>query len=185
MASTWFPPGLALDVPNPGYGELRLEASAHPFRGEPLVDQDWQSTLTGPQLGEFLTQVTERAFHPEPASGPPGPALPDFVTPAVARAMLPALQQAVLEAVAGGDRFARVFLDNGRPVQPYCVNCGAGSRSTIPGQLPCQWCDQHGHTPFGEGAEVSWSTAQRLHAARMKRWEAAEAARSAVTPMGV
>lgn len=175
MGSKWFPPGWELDVPNPGYGEISIYAYRHPFRGDPPVVEDWLTTLTGPQIGAFLAATTERAFQPDDAPAPDDGVLPSFVTPAVARGLLPHLQQAIIYAVAGVERHVRTYRDDSEPPPaPYCVNCGQGTGYT-PGALPSTWCERHGHTPFGHGAGTRWQTAQYLHRRQAERWEAKQA----------
>lgn len=168
MASTYFPAGWELDVPNPGYGELFVRAPRHPFRGEPLVaDEDWEAELYGPKVGEFLTQVTTHALTVESVAAPAGAMLPGFMSVQVARGLLPSLQEAVLLAVAGTDRHERTFRDADEgPARPLCVHCNEGTHFS-PGALPCPWCEQHGHRAFGMNMR-RWENAQEVY--RLARW---------------
>ncbi len=183
MGTTWFPPGWTLDVPNPGYGELVVEAPRHPHTRPALVVEDWLVQLDGPEIGVFLSQVTAVACDlgdPDPLGGRlgtpergwrPGRPLPSFVTPHVARRLLPALQQAVVYAVAGGERFERTFADADEPPdKPYCVNCGEGS-PYAPGASTSAWCEQHGHHAYGMGAKRRWDIAQQEYRWRREQWE--------------
>ncbi len=170
MATTWFPDGWVLDVPNPGYGELLVQAPRDPYRGAPLVDEDWETTLNGAEVGEFLEGVTARALGPQPSEAS---RLPEFITAPAARALLPTLQKAVVEAVAGGDRFERTFLDPAEPPpRPRCVLCGEGSYDTAEQTVSSDWCDRYGHKAFGMGSETPWETALTRHQWLLRGWEA-------------
>jgi hypothetical protein len=163
------PPGFDLYVDNPGYGEVIVLAVADPDESTPLVDQDWTLSLYGPEIGEFLTQVTGRALGTNPTpSG--GIRLPEFLTAAVARTLLPALQEAVVLAVAGTDRYERTFPDPGEhPPAPLCVHCNLGTYFT-PGALRSAWCDEYGHRAYGVSTE-RWETAQEIHQIRAEAWQ--------------
>lgn len=174
MSITWYPPsGWLIDVPNPGGGEMDLVDLAHPDpdKGPALVTEDWEQTLTGPKIGAFLLAVTDRAFQSDTAAPDADGELPVWLTPAAARTLLPALQQAVVYAVAGGERYDRTWPDEDEPPRaPYCVRCGQGTLYT-PGALPSDWCDRHGHWPFGYRDGTTWDAAQRWHEMDVARWE--------------
>lgn len=168
MGAMWFPDGWELDVPNPGYGELMVYAPTRPYSGRPLVDEDWSTTLNGEDMGKFLRLVTARALEIEP---PMPDDLPAFITVAVARGLLPALQMAVALAMAGGERYDRTFRDSDEaPHEPYCALCGEGTYYT-PGALPSTWCDQYGHTAYGMRVGVKWETAQDIQKSRREWWD--------------
>ena len=169
MSMAIYRPGMELYVDNPGYGELIVVAPAHPYDGRPLVDQDWTLSLYGPEIGEFLSEVTGRALGADPQDSG-GMRLPAFVTAAVARTLLPALQEAVLLAVAGTDRYDRTFPDQDEPPsRPLCVRCNLGTAFS-PGALPSTWCDRYGHRPYGVVTE-RWDTAQEIHQLHVERWQ--------------
>lgn len=171
MSMSWSPDGWAIDVDNPGYGEMIVAAPRHPFSGTPIVVEDWEKELKGPEIGSFLCQITSRAFDDQAPAPAAGEALPAFISPRAARTLLPALQQAVILATAGTDRYDRTFPDEDEaPAEPLCVRCQLGTFYT-PGALPSEWCEQHGHTPFGMGSDTRWSTAQELYQIRRERWD--------------
>jgi hypothetical protein len=58
MGMIFYPAGFELYVDNSGHGELFVVAATEPWNGDPLVHQEWQLDLYGPQLGEFLARVT-------------------------------------------------------------------------------------------------------------------------------
>lgn len=169
MSASFFPPGWALDVPNPGYGEIFIAADRNPFQGEPLVAEDWTDTLVGPEIGVFVAKITTRAF--EPDTDDSATDLPSFVTPAAARQLLPALIRAVALAVGGTDRFERTFHDESEPPDnPLCERCGLGTYFT-PGALPSKYCEEYGHQPYGYGGNVTWDRAQQSYQWAKERWD--------------
>ena len=168
----FYPDGWELAVDNPGYGELLVRALTDPYDCEPLVKQEWSRSFHGPKVGEFLAAVTARAI-----GGTAGKVgyeeLPRFITAEVARTMLPALQSAVLLALAGTDRYERIFPDDQRPSAPLCVRCNLGSDyASVPGVS--QWCQQYGHRPFGTSAP-RWDNVQEMYQLDLARWERAQA----------
>jgi hypothetical protein len=174
VGATFYPAGWTLDVPKPGYGELFVFASRRPDVGPPLVTDDWDTRLDGPEIGEFLTQVTARAAGQEPEPGQTyGATLPPFVTQPVAQSLLPTLQRAVTLAVAGTDRYERIFPDpHSVPPVPYCISCNEGT-SFDRRVLPSAWCDEFGHQAFGMGV-TNWSIAQTIHDLHLERWRRAQ-----------
>lgn len=162
----FYPQGWELSVDNPGFGQIDVLVPAErDSDARPLVVDDWRAELRGPDLGAWLDALTTRAFEPDPAGAPTAP-LPPFVTPAVARGLLPAFQRAVTLAVGGTDRFERVFPDSeDAPAEPLCVRCNKGS-----GFSPPMPCDQVGHTPFGS-RYARWNTAEEVHTHDVRRWE--------------
>jgi len=151
--------GWVIDVENPGYGEVLVGA---PYE---ILDRDWHQTLVGPEIGEFLTEVTARALGGEAGTWAP------FLTTDAARAILPSLQEAALLAAAGTDRYERIFADGeGLPQEPLCSRCNEGTVFT-PGAMPNEDCDRYGHTPFGYDASTRWANAQATHMSRRERWE--------------
>lgn len=176
MSTTWFPPGWILDVDNPGYGELAIYAPTQPLTEPAVVTKDWATTLYGPQLGDFLDAVTRQAIHTDDTR-PGAHPLPAFLTPKVARGLLPRLQQAVLLAVAGGDRFDRTYPDrDDPPPRPLCVRCATGTLFTTE-STHSTWCDQYGHRAYGVVTH-SWEYAHELHERRLRRWESRRASES-------
>lgn len=151
--------GWELDVPNPGYGEVLIYT---PYE---MLDRERHRVLVGPEIGDFLAEVTVRALGGEPTSVAP------FLTEASARAILPSLQRAAILAAAGTDRYERTFSDETEsPQGPLCTHCNEGTYFT-PGAMPNKHCEEYGHTPYGYGAEVRWAAAQTLHTSRRERWE--------------
>ena len=171
MSALFNVPGWELDVDNPGYGELTIAALTDPHDREPLVTQEWRRELNGPNLGAFLAAVTAQAL-----GGTPGAFgfdnLPRFLTAAVARELLPALQAAALLALAGTDRYERVYPDGERPAEPLCARCHTGSDYTTVASMS-SWCAEHGHRPFG--TRLTWDEAQSMYRWDLERWERAQA----------
>jgi hypothetical protein len=100
-----------------------------------------------------------------------------LIAPKVARGLLPHLQQAVLLAFAGGDRFDRTYRDqNDPPPRPLCVRSATGSLFTTE-PIHATWCDQYGHRACGI-ASSSWEYAHELHELRLRRWESRRASES-------
>lgn len=171
----FYPGGWELAVDNPGYGELLVRALTNPYDCEPLVKDEWSREFRGPKVGDFLAAVTAHAL-----GGTPGKVgyeeLPKFLTPAVARDLLPALQSATLLALTGTDRYERIFpADRDQyPAAPLCVRCNLGSDyASVPSTS--QWCEQYGHRAFG--SYPKWETAQEAYQLELDRWKRAEARR--------
>lgn len=123
----FYPAGFELYVDNPGHGELFVVAATAPWSGEPLVHEDWQLDLYGPQLGEFLARVTNRALDTDQARTG-RVRLPAFITSAVAATLLPALHRAIMLAIGGSDRYERTFPETDEaPAGPLCVRCNLGT----------------------------------------------------------
>ena len=173
MSMLFYPGAWELAVDDPGHGSMLVRALANPYDAVPLVDREWSREFYGPRVGEFLTAVTARALGGEP--GRVGyETLPWFVTAAVARELLPSLQSAVLLALAGTDRFERVFPDRDeRPADPLCARCNLGSIYTsVP--IESAWCAEYGHRAFGTAVD-RWESAQEVHRMHLDRWERAQA----------
>ena len=170
MATTWFPPGWALDVPNPGYGELILEASLQPFRGVPLVREDWTRTLNGPQLGEFLAAVTARALQVDAA--PPAQRRAARLRDARRRGRRAAGAAAGGPAGGGGHRAVRAGVRRRVRAAAAAVlrHLWRGHRLQSR-RAAVAVVRQHGHQPFGMGSSTRWDSAQELHQSRRQRWE--------------
>lgn len=181
MSMIFYPDGWELAVDNPGYGELLIRTLTNPYDSKPLVKQEWSREFRGPKLGQFLTAVTAQAL-----GGTPGKVgyeeLPRFLTAEVARQLLPALQSAVLLALAGTDRYERTFPDEGeRPATPLCVRCNLGSDYTSSEGTTSPWCEQYGHTAFG--TYPRWDTAQEAYQLDLDRWEREQARRREREPV--
>lgn len=177
MSTIWYPPGMEIYVDNPGYGELVVVAPITPYQGKSLIKQgwgiepqEWHRELYGPQIGEFLDKVTDRALSVD-EKRPGHITLPSFLTEPVARTILPALQRATILATAGTDKFDRTYHPDPdeAPHAPLCVRCGFGTYYT-PGAMQSDWCDQHGHKAYGT-ATGRWETAQEMHDMAYARWE--------------
>lgn len=177
MATQWFTDRWEIAVDNPGYGELLITAPTSPYHREPLVDETWQATLKGVEIGSFLALVTERALdlraRPDggrwvDADGWPY-RLPEFVTPAAARDLLPGLQRAAVETVAVTEQYERSFQTEDTaghyPAAPYCVVCGEGGRHTRPGRsiprVPRTTTSPSGTAQTSAGRPRSSGTARR------------------------
>jgi hypothetical protein len=164
MSMLFYPTGWELAVDNPGYGELIVIASQSVFG----LDEDWECALYGAAIGEFLDRVTSRALSLD-QDGPRRTLLPPFVTVDVARALLPALQRAVVLATAGTDRYERVFPDSQEPpAEPLCARCHLGTPyASTP--TTSDWCAQYGHRPFGSLTD-QWDFAQERYRLDKSRW---------------
>lgn len=174
MSTIWFPHGLELHVENPGYGELIILARPNPYQAKALVAVGWSCKFHGPELGDLLTLVTCKALGTTPAA-PLGTrtTLPPFFTQPVAVAILPSLQRAVALAIGGTDRFDRTYTDpEDSPHAPLCARCNLGTFYT-PGALPSDWCEQHGHQPYGM-ATNRWATATSVYEIQRARWDLKE-----------
>lgn len=176
MSMMFYPDGWELAVDNPGHGELFVRALTNPYDAEPLVDEEWRREFHGRRVGQFLAAVTAKAL-----GGAPGKVgyeeLPHFLTAQVARSMLPALQSAVLLALAGTDRYERTFPDDGEhyPPAPLCVRCNLGS-DYASAPTTSSWCEQYGHSPFGTALD-RWESAQEAYQLDLDRWKRADARR--------
>jgi hypothetical protein len=169
----FYPDGWELAVDNPGFGELIVIADQE--LSPRLINGQWRQELYGAAIGAFLDQVTNRALGLDDGehSGTP---LPRFLSPELARAVLPALQKAVLLATAGTDRFEKTFPDpDEAPQKPICVRCNIGSPYTSE-VATSEWCEQYGHRPFGASAS-RWEHAQEMYQLALDRWKRAEARR--------
>lgn len=106
MSRHWFPDGFELDVDDAGSGDMFIWSTD--------LDRRWQQQLHGSQIGVMLGEVTARALLVEGEVVLFGPAvstlLPSWVSPRLARRLLPALQEAVVLAIGGVERFDEVVV---------------------------------------------------------------------------
>jgi hypothetical protein len=173
VSMIFYPDGWELAVDNPGFGELIVIADEE--LSPRLINGEWRAELYGAAIGTFLTQVTNRALGLDDSehSGTP---LPRFLSAEVARAVLPALQRAVLLATAGTDRFEKIFPDaDEAPQKPICARCNIGSPYSSEVAVS-EWCAQYGHRPFGASGS-RWEHAQEMYQLDLDRWKRAEARR--------
>lgn len=161
MGMIWFRETFEIHVENPGYGELYLASNDQEGGGR---------TLAGDQLGRLLTAFTHYALtgaRPETDAN----LIPANVTLDEARETLTVVQQAVILASAGTDRFERIYPDGeASPAPPLCESCSHGTDFSAV-ETHSEWCDEYGHTPFGFPAVTSWEQAQAWHKDRSDRWE--------------
>lgn len=161
MSTLWYTEGFEIAVDNPGYGQLSI-------RGD---HGEWTLELAGGDVGAFLAQLTARALNTPSDESGSSPLLPAFITAAAARELLPAVQRAVILAGSGTDKYERLFPDDeDGPAAPLCATCWEGSYfSGYP--LGSDWCQQHGHRPFGMHEDLSWQAAQESYNWHRARWE--------------
>jgi hypothetical protein len=162
MSYYWFRGDYSISLDDPGYGTLDVNRDG----------TQWRIRLTGKRLGRFLSALTSRALGAENDDEAQW-LLPQWLTVADARVLLPALQLAVIAAAAGSDKFERLYPDaEGPPQSPICVNCGAGSFTYSEIETFCGACLENGHTPFGSDAtwdeadhryEIEWASWSRQH----------------------
>jgi len=162
MSYYWFRGDYTISLDNPGYGVLEV---SHDGTG-------WYVRLTGKRLGRFLAALTSRALGAEDNEKKQR-LLPQWLSVAEARELLPALQLDVIAAAAGSDKFDRLYPDaEGPPQSPICVACGAGSFTYPQIETFCGACLENGHKPFGNDAtwqeanqryEVEWASWVRQH----------------------
>lgn len=152
----------AVDVPNPGYGEVDVYLPRVPGRGV-------ETQLRGRDLGRALSDVTTLAL----SAGLAGRVTRlGSMTVGEARLLLPVLQSAVIYAAAASNA-AEVLLDDESDEGPdvdgsedglryttprWCITCGEGAiystqECRSPGRpdascVRTDWCDQYGHTWF-------------------------------------
>lgn len=160
MSMLWYPEGFEIVVDNPGFGQVFI-------RGD---HGEWSHELAGGDVGTFLTQLTVRALGTE-SGGEGSSLLPAFISAATARVLLPAVQQAVILAGSGTDKYERLFPDeDDGPANPLCATCWEGSYfSGYP--LGSTSCREYGHHPFGVREGLSWQAAQESHDWWRARWE--------------
>ena len=179
MSMSWYPghdtgEGWEIAADNPGYGTLWIRTI-----GSDLPE--WEADLAAVDVGTFLEVLTAHALSDDagdPLAGvveAPAP-LPFWLSPGQARQLLPAFQKAVLLAGSGTDRYERLLPDDDAPpAEPLCVTCGKGTGYTA-GETRSEWCEQYGHTPFGQ-TDIGWDAAVQLHAGRRAWWEKMQALR--------
>ncbi|MFI5494189.1 hypothetical protein [Actinoplanes sp. NPDC051859] len=175
MSMMFYPAGWELAVDSPGSGELLITTVTDSTDTDTVTNEQWYRAYYGPQVVQFLAAVTARSLGD--AAGKVGHEdLPSFLTAEVARALLPALQKAVLLALAGSDRYERVFLDDGRaPAEPLCVRCHEGSFFPYLA-ISSEWCEQFGHRAFGTSLE-RWEDAHEAYRMDCDRWKRTETRR--------
>jgi hypothetical protein len=147
-----------VDVSDPGYGRLTCQRLDDRFAELEELDREI-STFAGERLAALLDAVTQLAL-----STPDVPHIsirasrgrPLLIARDEAPKLLPNMQQAVALAVGGEDRFERVWMDPDAPAPgQLCATCNHGCSSSID-VTHSSWCDQYGHTPFGQPSGVAW-----------------------------
>lgn len=165
MSMEWQPTDdVLIDVEAPGHGYLTAE----------LADSDDDPgsggvrLVEGPELGAMLRSLTALALA---ASGDALGQVDGLwvMTAAQARAVLPAMQSAVVLAAAGTERYERVLelADPVQPLAPICVHCEEFHGYADRNPSPNPWCGEHGHDPFGEQPPKrgdGWLAAQQRYA---------------------
>lgn len=159
MRMLWYPEGFEIMVDNPGFGQVFI-------RGD---HGEWSHELAGGDVGAFLSQLTARVLGTAPDKGVS--LVPALISAATARVLLPAVQQAVILAGSGTDKYERLFPDEDEsPANPLCGTCWEGSYfSGYP--LGSTSCQEYGHHPFGVREGLSWQAAQESHDWHRARWE--------------
>ncbi|WP_182112870.1 hypothetical protein [Actinotalea sp. JY-7876] len=161
MSMCWYPGDgerFEISVDDPGDGRLHMRR----LRGDDDADYEWIA-LAGGHLGvlarEVLTAVIE-----DRAPVLPYPLSRLQLTRDDARLIAASVQQAVLLAAAGTDRYDRIHVDpDDSPAEALCSSCSLGSPYTGAVTIS-ERCLEHGHQPFGERSGVSWADAVRRRA---------------------
>ncbi len=180
MSSIWYPTvdgvesAFEVSVDDPGHGVVHVRAI-----GDQLGLAGWETTLSGGQLGGWLTELTTRALcvsgeyesrfrieeRPVRRDGPPS-----WATTAVARDLLPAFQSAVLLAAAGTEKHERVMVDDEfEPPEVMCARCDVASPYAN-ADATSAYCAEHGHRPFGY-LWRSWDDAVEARGREVATWE--------------
>lgn len=164
MSMGWQPTDdVLIDVDAPGHGYLtaeRADSDEGPGSGLRLVE--------GQGLGEMLRSLTALALSMDADGWGHVDGL-WLMTPEQARAVLPAVQSAVVLATAGTERFERVLEapDPVQPMSPICVHCEEFHGYADRNPSPNPWCAEHGHDPFGAKPSQrgdGWVAAQQRYA---------------------
>lgn len=153
MSRVWYPgmpePTFEIDVDDPGYGRFwirRLDVGERD-----VVD------VVGEQLGQLLDAVTDAVLDDTAPRLPWRLARLELTTDE-ARLLLRPLQQAVLLAGAGTERYERHYVDpDDRPAEPLCVHCNLGSPYSGAVTIS-ERCNEFGHVPYGEHPGARWPT---------------------------
>lgn len=165
MAIYFYPQGfddqVAIDVDNPGAGFFCV------FKSDSASGAQREFTIAGYEIGRTLRDLTNRAlcsdadlFGREPIIGLWS------MTVSEARQLLPAMQSAIIHAVSGTDRAERTIDEEpDEPDHPLCCNCETNVVWSSANPSPNPWCEQHGHTLFGNpnayGGRRVWDRATR------------------------
>ncbi|MFI5497304.1 hypothetical protein [Actinoplanes sp. NPDC051859] len=175
MSMMFYSPGWELAVDSPGSGELLITTVTDSTATGTVTDEKWYRAYYGSQVVQFLAAVTARALC-DIAGRVGHEDLPAFLTPDVARGLLPTLQKAVLLTLAGSDRYERVFPDDGRaPAEPLCIRCHKGSFFPYLA-ISSEWCEQFGHRAFGTSLE-RWEEAHEAYRLNREGWKRTETRR--------
>lgn len=175
MGMMWYPgprgrEWAEIDVSDPGYGYLRFGRLDDRFAHLNGLSDD-RGLYAGPQLAALLDavtqlalgaaterQVTVRASHGRPVT----------IAADEAAELLPQLQRAVALAMAGQDRFERIWVEDDVQDEPLCVNCNQGSPYSYAVTISA-WCSEYGHTPFAANPGTSWAKATQDHDRQNRR----------------
>ncbi|GAA3513975.1 hypothetical protein [Georgenia daeguensis] len=106
MSYYWFRGDYTISLDDPGYGVLEV---SHDGTG-------WYVRLTGKRLGRFPAALTFRALGAEDNEMEQR-LLPQRLSVAEARELLPALQLGIIAAASGSEKFERLFPDAEGPPQ--------------------------------------------------------------------
>ncbi|HEY9415618.1 MAG TPA: hypothetical protein VIQ30_12720 [Pseudonocardia sp.] len=172
MAISLYVGPVSIDVDDPGYGYLRI------FRAGGRDDDDLELVLRGRYMWRALENLTELVCNEAGESRGDVDGLWPMSVLEASR-LLPAFQQAVLYAAAGGDRAERLAEDEDGTEDVLCARCNLGS--PYAGHVTeSAHCERYGHQPFGYA--VNWQQAQEA-VARERQW--AESRRRMAEPVTV
>jgi hypothetical protein len=162
MTMTFYPDEVHIHVDNPGHGELVLWWQTPDGPEDPV-------TVTGPRITTLLEQLTALTLGNLDVSRS---MIPRNLDQRAAARLLPSFQRAVILAAAGTDRYEALHPepDDG-PKPPICVRCGINGVSTSDDSRLSGWCLEHGHSPFGAGAETTWEQAETRYETQLALWE--------------
>ena len=141
---------IELAVDDPGHGYLHARVLGAEGGADSLV--------AGPRMAEMLSDITAAVLGSERSAWVRGLGV---LSAEQCRALLPQAQVAVALAMAGTDRYDRVFRDSEMtsPAAPLCVDCNEGSDYS--GQVTISpRCMEFGHHPFGAGPNTRWRAVQ-------------------------
>lgn len=173
-----------LSVDDPGHGRLIIRRLDDRYDNDEPFDE--YGTYAGPQLADLLRVVTELALGLDDRPTvrlPASRGLAIIIEGSDAAGLLPILQQAIVLATAGEDRYVRTWPDDPQiSLEPLCVHCNQGSDTSHTVTISA-WCSDYGHTPYGVSAHLDWTQAERRHyALKLRRHTRALAARSEPSP---